>query len=102
MESNNKLNTGAVPAGPPIFTWWADQMAQTYRLATSATLFPGLATMRYLRLFFQTDVLRDEPAKETPAAMPGRVGAKPPSELEELKRAWQEFEESKGDWSKSR
>jgi hypothetical protein len=90
MKSNLEQNP---TAGPPAFAWWADHMAESYRLATAATLFPGLAAMRYLRLFF-ADVARDDP----PPGPPEKV----PNDLEELRAAWQEFEENKGDWSKSR
>jgi|SRR6516162_7614618 hypothetical protein len=101
MKSNLERNSTAGPPGPPPFGWWAERMAQTYQLATFASLYPGLATMRYMRLFFK-DMERAEPPSGPPEKAPAQVGEKPPSDLEELRRAWQEFEERKGDWSKGR
>jgi hypothetical protein len=82
-----------IPPGRPVFSWWAGQMAQTYRLAKFASILPGLATLRHLHLFF-ADVPRDEVPHRTPETVQ--------DDLEELRAAWQEFEESKGDWSKGR
>ena len=48
------------------------------------------------------DMERAEPPSGPPEKAPAQVGEKPPSDLEELRRAWQEFEERKGDWSKGR
>jgi hypothetical protein len=88
------------PFGQPLFTWWADQAAQAYRFATFASLLPGVATLRHLHRFY-AGVLPGE----TPQAAPDRpdnASAGPRNDLEELREAWQEFEETKGDWSKSR
>jgi hypothetical protein len=99
MNSNPEPNTATL--GPPVFSWWADQMTHMVKLATSASLYPGMAAMRYLHLFFP-----EAPAAEAPKAAPEKVekkaNPKPPTELDELKQAMQEFEEKKGDWSKGR
>jgi hypothetical protein len=112
MKSNLKQSTAtgfpeevwAGFAGQPMVAWWANQMAQTYRLATFVSLVPGLATVQRMRLFF-ADVVPDDAPKVPPGKVhsrPSRIPGTSQADLDEIKAAWHELEESKGDWSKAR
>jgi hypothetical protein len=119
---------GAIAAlhpGKQRIAWWTDQVAQAYQFTTFACLYPSLATLQHLSLLYgEVSALEDAVASQQnwywesletffrderpqgttegfrpqPSQMPGVTQGN----LEELGRALQEFEESKGDWSKSR
>jgi DNA-binding transcriptional regulator YbjK len=133
METTINNRTGNGPPGEgwgpysqrQVFAWWADQMAQAYRLATSASLFPALAALQHARLLsadvaavgevaaaqqgcywegirtlfqIQTPKIPREKVPPERRKMPGTHE----SELEELKKAMFDYEECRGDWSKAR
>lgn len=98
-------------------------MAQAYRFTTFACLYPGLATLEHLSLLYgEVSALEDAvasqqswyrealgslfrekgPPRPVEKVRPSPIPGMTPTDLEELGRALEEFEESKGDWSKSR
>jgi hypothetical protein len=104
---------------------WAHQLAQACQLATSASLFPALAVLQHarflsadvaavgevaaaqrgcywegIRTFFKVET--PETPREKVRQVPGRAPSAHESEMEELKNALLEYEESRGDWSKAR
>lgn len=104
---------------------WANQLARACQLATSASLFPALAVLQHARLLSADVAAVGEVAAaqrgcywegvrtffrvETPATPgenvrqePRKVPTAHESEMEELKNALLEYEESRGDWSKAR
>jgi hypothetical protein len=104
---------------------WAKQLAQACQLATSASLFPALAALQHARLlsadvaavgevaaaqrgcywegirtFFPVET--PETPREKVRQEPRRMPSAHESEIEELKNALLDYEESRGDWSKAR
>ena len=104
---------------------WAHQLARACQLATSASLFPALAALQHARLlsadvaavgevaaaqrgcywegiraFFQVEP--PETPREKVRQEPRRTPSAHESEIEELKNALLEYEETRGDWSKAR
>jgi hypothetical protein len=98
-------------------------MAQAYRFTTFACLYPSLATLQHLSLLYgEVSALEDAVASQqnwyrkalgslfrekglqrpVEEVRPSQVPGMTQRDLEELGRALEEFEESKGDWSKSR
>jgi hypothetical protein len=111
--------------GVQMMAWWGNQLAQGYRLATLAYLIPGLATLQHLRLLraevsalggamaahqkWYRDNVRTlfqgkdpKKAPEDRRRQPSRIPGMSQEDLQDLRTAWDEFEQSKGDWSKAR
>jgi hypothetical protein len=88
------------PFGNPLFAWWADQAVRAYRLATASSFLPGVETLRHLQRFYAGILTAESP--EAAPHQPSRTATQPQNDLEDLRAAWQEFEEAKGDWSKCR
>ena len=91
---------GPRPLGPPVFAWWTEQMEQSDQFVTHLMFAPGLEALRQLQRFYAGVVPNLSP--EGTRGRPGQAPKKIPNDLEDLKKAMQEYEESKGDWSKSR
>ena len=103
--------------------WWAAPAVQASRLAAAASFYPVLAAWEVFRLTCTTvagfsappfarkagyrehlaplfDPPEEGPAQapRAPSPIPGMTRA----DLEEIKYALEEYEEARGDWSKSR
>ena len=104
---------------------WANQLARACQLATSASLFPALAVLQHARLLSADVAAVGEVAaaqrgyywegikiifqpensqipREKVRQEPRRVPDAHEREIEELKNAMLEYEETRGDWSKAR
>jgi hypothetical protein len=105
----------AVPADPwmlyrdnPALTWWANQVLQALRLALSVWYFPAAgAWWRWCQAWAEGPAHAERmgprpPAVDPPRPAPAPMPAQNRAELEELREAWREYEETRGDWSKSR
>jgi hypothetical protein len=101
----------AMPADPwrvyrenPAFTWWANQVLQAPRLALSVWYFPAAAAWwRWCQAWAEGPPSVDRTGPRPRAVdAPARGAAETRAEQEELREAWREYEEAKGDWSKSR
>jgi hypothetical protein len=95
----------------PMITWWTAPAVQASRLVTAASFYPVLAAWEMFRLTCATvsglgagpadsredlTALLDTPRASSP--VPGMSRA----DLAELASALQEYEETRGDWSKAR
>jgi hypothetical protein len=108
-------NRMATPADPwvmyqhnPTLTWWANQALQAPRLALSVWYFPAVAVWQrwcqtWAESYGQTNPSGARPqATDQTHPAPARAAAETRAESEELREAWREYEETRGDWSKSR
>jgi hypothetical protein len=124
-QAGMNLRTNGWPLEVPGAAWWAGQAVQASRLAACACLLPFVAAWQQIRLACAAatalgDVAAAQQKRywESTAALGPAGGAKTPravappkpstvpgmtrDDLEELRSAWQEFEETRGDWSKDR
>jgi hypothetical protein len=91
----------------PTLTWWANQALQAPRLALSVWYFPAVAVWQRWCQAWAEGCACMSPAATGPQAAEqspahARAAAESRAELEELRAAWRQYEETKGDDAKSR